>query len=51
MKSCKAPGLDGFPVECLTKGGMAVLEWQVRLLNHRIVSYREFLWTKKICTQ
>ena len=33
MKSCKAPGLDGFPVECLKKGGMAVLEWLVRLLN------------------
>ena len=29
----KAPGLDGFPVECLKKGGMAVLEWLVRLLN------------------
>ena len=26
-------GTDGFPVECLKKGGMAVLEWQVRLLN------------------
>ena len=26
MKSGKAPGLDGFQVECLTKGGMAVLE-------------------------
>ena len=25
MKSGTAPGLDGFPVECLTKGGMAVL--------------------------
>ena len=24
--SFKAPGLDGFPVECLMKGGMAVLE-------------------------
>ena len=33
MKSSKAPGLDGFPVECLKKGGMAVLEWLVRLLN------------------
>ena len=33
MKSGKAPGLDGFPVECLKKGGMAVLEWLVRLLN------------------
>ena len=27
------PGLDGFPVECLKKGGMAMLEWLVRLLN------------------
>ena len=26
IKSDKAPGLDGFPVECLKKGGMAVLE-------------------------
>ena len=26
MKSGKAPGLDGFPVECLKKGGMALLE-------------------------
>ena len=33
MKSGKAPGLDGFPVEWLKKGGMAVLEWLVRLLN------------------
>ena len=33
MKSGKAPGLDGFPVECLQKGGMTVLEWLVRLLN------------------
>ena len=24
MKSGKAPGLDGFPAECLKKGGMAV---------------------------
>ena len=23
MRSGKAPGLDGFPVECLKKGGMA----------------------------
>ena len=29
MKSGKAPGLDGFPVECLKKGGVAVLEWLV----------------------
>ena len=33
MKSGKAPGLNGFPVECLKKGGMAVLEWLVRLSN------------------
>ena len=33
MKSVKVPGLDGFPVECLKKGGMAVLQWPVRLLN------------------
>ena len=33
IKSGKARGLDGFPVECLKKGGMAVLEWLVRLLN------------------
>ena len=33
MKSGKAPGLDEFPFECLKKGGMAVLEWLVRLLN------------------
>ena len=32
MKSVKAPGLDGFPLECLKKGGMAVLKWLVRLL-------------------
>ena len=33
MKSGKALGLDGFPVECLKQGGMEVLEWLVRLLN------------------
>ena len=33
MKSGKAPGLDGFPVECLNKCGMEVFEWQVRLSN------------------
>ena len=26
-------GLDEFPVECLKKGGMTVLEWLVRLLT------------------
>ena len=31
MKSDKPPGLDGFPVECLKKDGMAVLKWLVRL--------------------
>ena len=29
MKLSKAPGQDGFPVECLKKGSMAVLEWLV----------------------
>ena len=33
IKYGEAPGLDGFPVEYLKKGGMAVLEWLVRLLN------------------
>ena len=33
MKSGKAPGLDGFPVECLKKGETAVLECLVTLLN------------------
>ena len=33
IKSGKAPALDGFLVECLKKGGMAVLEWLIRLLN------------------
>ena len=33
MKSDKAPGLDLFPVECVKKGSMAVLQWLVRLLN------------------
>ena len=33
MRSGKAPGLDGFPVECAKKGGMAVMEWLVQLLN------------------
>ena len=33
MKSGKAPGLDGIPVECLKKGGIGVLELLVRLLN------------------
>ena len=32
-KSDKSPGLDGFPVDCLKKGGLAVLEWLVILLN------------------
>ena len=35
MKSGKEPGPDGFPMECLKKCGMAVLEWLVRLLNLR----------------
>ena len=39
IKSGKAPGLDGFPVECLKKGGTPVLEWLVRLLN--LIFYME----------
>ena len=33
MKSGKAQGLDEFPADCVKKGGMAVLEWLVRLMN------------------
>ena len=33
IKSGKAQGLDRLQVECLNKGGMAVLEWLVRLIN------------------
>ena len=33
IKSGKAPRRDGFPVECLKKGGMAMLEWLVIMLN------------------
>ena len=33
MKYGKAPGLDGFPVECSKKGCMPVLDWLVKLLN------------------
>ena len=33
MKSGKAQGLDGIPVQCLKKCGISVLEWLVRLLN------------------
>ena len=44
VKSGKAPGLDGFSVECLQKGGMAALEWLVRLLNLSFISGL-YLWT------
>ena len=44
MRSGKAPGLDGFPVECVKKGGIAVLEWLVRLLNLSFV-WGLYLWT------
>ena len=33
MKSGKVPVLGIFPVECLKKGGMAVLEWLVLNLS------------------
>ena len=32
MRSGKAAGLDGIAAECLKKGGVAVVEWLVRLL-------------------
>ena len=35
MRSGKDRWLDEFSEECLKKGGMAVLEWLVRLLNVR----------------
>ena len=31
MKSGKAQGLDGFLVECLKQGGVAMFEWLLRL--------------------
>ena len=37
MKSGKAPGLDGFPVECLRKGGTAVLESRYLSLDMGVV--------------
>ena len=43
MKSGKAPGLDGFPMKCLKKGGIAVLEWLVRLFN--VLIWGLYLWT------
>ena len=42
IKSGKAAGLDGFPVECLKKGGMAVLSWLVRL---KVLIQGLYLWT------
>ena len=38
MRMGKAPGLDGCHVECLSKGGGAMVDWLVRLLN---VCFRE----------
>ena len=46
MKFGKAPGLDGFLVECLKKAGMAVLEWLVRLLN---LSFDMWLYSSGAC--
>ena len=45
MKWGKAPGLDGCPVECTKKCGMAVLEWLVRLLNVSFKMGIVYLWT------
>ena len=38
IKSVKPPGLNGFPVKCLKKVGIAVLKWQVGLLTVSFVS-------------
>ncbi len=38
LKGSKAPGLDGCHAELLKKGGRAVEEWFVRLMN---VCFRE----------
>ena len=43
-KSGMASRLDEFPVECSKKGGMAVLEWLVRLLNLSF-DMGLYLWT------
>ena len=32
ITSGKAPGLDGFSLECLKKCGMTVIQWPVRQL-------------------
>ena len=37
--------LDDFPVECITKGGMAVLEWLLRLLNVTFDMWVVPIWT------
>ena len=55
IKSGKAPGPNGFPVECLKKYGVAVLEWLVRLL-YLSVDMGVYLWTRMVlvlcpCTQ
>ena len=33
MKGGKAPGMDGIAAECIKNGGVAVVEWLVRLFN------------------
>ena len=41
----KAPGLDGFPMECFKRGGIAVLKWLVDGLAwrmYRVPVLREF---------
>ena len=38
MKTGKAPGLDGIAAECLKKGGTALTEWMVRLVNYSFES-------------
>ena len=33
LKEGKAPGMDGCAAECLRRGGVAIIEWLVRILN------------------
>ena len=51
MKSGKAPGLDVYCGMFIKKGGMAVLEWLVRLLNLSFDMGVVYLWTGMVLAQ
>ena len=43
MKSDKAPGLDGFPMECLRKGGIIYIikkDWHCKAGRGRLTQYQ-----------